>query len=208
MSFTIIAGGRQSLITNESIIHIDAATSVTPKFTNTVTAHPTEGGNNISDHVFRQNTVIDIQGCIVNYPIRDAVDAGPNRVRTQYRQLVRLKENREFISVRSELQTFDQCVITALSFPRTANVGDSLQFSITLEQVQVVEPEAVITSEELLDRLLRPAKVGNKESRDAESEGNSEADKGLFSSIGNFFSENFGETTRVITDAGKTLIGG
>lgn len=195
MAFTIIAGGRQSLITDESVIHIDAATTVTPYFRNTVTSHPTEGGNNVSDHVYRQNTTIEVQGIITNYPIRDAVDAGPNRVREQYRRLVRLKENREFLSLRTELQVFEQCVITAMSFPRTAKVGDSLQFSITLEQVQVVEPEVVVTDAELLDRLLRPKKVGDKGSKNSETD-----DDSVFSKIQD------SSTFRTFVDLGETLV--
>lgn len=200
MAFTIIAGGSTRGLQDSSIVHIDAAVNVTPRLRNTVTAHPVEGGSNVSDHVFRQNTTIDVQGCIVNFPFRDAPDAGLNRVREQYRQLSRLKELRQFVTIRTELETFTSCVITSLSFPRTAQVGDSLQFSITFEQLQIVQADEIIASSDLLDRILRPQKVGNKEAVDAETPGNSEEDQTLLGRAGRWFRENLPNTTNAITD--------
>lgn len=208
MAFTLIAGGsNRGLLQTPSVVHIDATTNITPRFSNQVTKHPVESGGTISDHAFQQNTEIDVTGCIVNYPINGSGEADFRRVEDQYRLLRRIWSTREFTTIRSELEAYQNCILTSMSFPRTPQVGDSLEFNLTFEQVQVVSPpQSALVSDEIIDRILRPQKVGNKEIVDSESEGNSEQDQGLFDRIGNYFRTNFSEATRVVTDFGQTSL--
>lgn len=205
MSFTIIAGARQGLLTDASVVFIDAATSVSVKLPNKVTSHPVGNGSNISDHVFQNNAVIDIQGVMTNYPFHLPRDSGPNRVRDSYRKLRTIYNSREFVTVRTELAAYTNCIITSLTFPESPQTGDSLHFSVTLEQVQIVEPEAVITSPALLDRILNNQKTGNKTAVDSENQGNSATDQATINSSANWFDTNTPELTRVVRDFNSTV---
>lgn len=145
---------------------LDATTEVSPRYSNTVTSHPVETGSTITDHVFRNNTVISVRGVIANDSLGNRFQDtyNENRIQTVHDLLVQLRDEAQLITVSSELKIFPNCVISGLTTPRTAQVGDTLEVDITLEQIQVTE-SAFVLVEGLRPRVNRgtktPTNTGN-----------------------------------------------
>lgn len=79
-------------------------------------------------------------GSNINYP------------QAAYVALKKLWSDRIPFSVRTNLDLFDNMVISKLSFPRSAEIGKSLQFTATFEQVNLVKTATTIVPENLTKR--------------------------------------------------------
>lgn len=187
----------------------DAALNVNPRFSNTVTKHPIETGSEVSDHVYKRNTVIDVDGLITNYSVGNIFEDNIrfNRLQTVYDLLTRLHENREMISISSQYQVFNNCVITSLSIPRNAQIGDSLQVVMTLEQLQVVTSQFVQVSQELLDAAANNRNKGQKTGADSNNPNNSTADQQRLEGVSGWLQEWFPRTTEAAPRGGLSLPG-
>lgn len=172
MALVIIAGGngRESF----DILKFDAVTSIDYKRSATITKNPVETGRDLTDHVFTNNTNIDIIGVITNSPLpgqRNQVSGnervlspttGYKRTQNTYDVLVTAFETREIIEISSEFDSFRNCVIRSLDIPRTAQIGESLEVRISLEQIQVVSADILEdqVSQVIRDAAARPKKKG------------------------------------------------
>lgn len=117
-------------------IPIDAFIQETHSRTNTLTRYPVEEGANITDHIQNQPEIINIS-CII-----EAKDDGSNIIEN-FIEIDKLFKNKELISVVSGLKVYTNMVITNLSIPRTARNGGSLSFSASLEEIRIVNSQAV-----------------------------------------------------------------
>ena len=122
----------------------------------TATQHPVETGSAITDHVFLNNSEISIKGVVsdfspspdyVTMEFLDLVDAGSNQQsHTQQIKatLLRIHKGREAVTVQvsdnsfSEVELFENCVITSLSFSDDPEAGEAIYPDIKLSQIRVV----------------------------------------------------------------------
>jgi hypothetical protein len=188
MAVTIIAGGNK-LEGTISVYSLDATLTFTPRLSSTITKHPVETGSTITDHVFLNNTIIDVTGIITNsgaIPVKGGTASGVGlgdlipsptvsgtggiRVQSAHDILVNIFNNRELITINSELQVYDNCIVTSLSLPRSPDIGDTLRIEMTLEQLQVVSSERLPVSSDLLDAIAINQKKGTKTASDSDNE--------------------------------------
>lgn len=80
-------------------------------------------------------TTIGSLAGLVNLPPRKPEDA--------YKFLEEIWKKREPFSVVTKLKRYENMIITSLSVPRSASVGDSLQFTATLQQVTIVKTQTI-----------------------------------------------------------------
>ncbi len=177
MATAILVGGGP--VEGSTPLVLDATLDVNPRFSNTVTKHPIETGSTITDHVFKNNTVIDVNGLITNNSIGNSFedDYRFNRLQTVHDLLVSLHDSRQVISISSQYKVYSNCIITSLSIPRNAQIGDSLSVSITLEQIQIVTSQFVTVSQALVDAATRNQNKGQKTGVDSNNPNNSDAEK-------------------------------
>lgn len=124
-----------------SSIVADAITEVHPKHTSTITAHPVESGVNISDHIFTNNVVIDVMGEFSNNPNRivqgNLVNYQNNsRDQEAWGILYKIYSQEQPLTIVSRFQVYDNCYITSLTALDEIDTGETLRFSMTLEQVR------------------------------------------------------------------------
>lgn len=155
-STTILYTKKQASIGS---IVLDASISETHDANVEVTDHPVESGFNVTDHARPQPETVKIDGYISNTPIPFGA-ASPRMVSTTqngetfefqsmaegngtlakdaYVELKFLKDTGTLLKVVTSLRTYENMIITALTFPRDAMVGNGLKFSASLKEVRVV----------------------------------------------------------------------
>ena len=123
--------------------------------------------------------MIDVNGLITNNSIGNSFedDYRFNRLQTVHDLLVSLHDSRQVISISSQYKVYSNCIITSLSIPRNAQIGDSLSVSITLEQIQIVTSQFVTVSQALVDAAARNQNKGQKTGVDSNNPNNSDAEK-------------------------------
>lgn len=75
-----------------------------------------------------------------------------------FRYLQQLRDRRVPFTVRTKLQCYPNMVITALTVPQDASIGDSLRFQITCEQINIVNTQSVVIPE----RVTRTGNAGKQ----------------------------------------------
>lgn len=123
-----------------------------------VTKNPVESGAVVSDHVFSEPFALSMTGEISDSPvkllsgIRELVEGrnpggiigeifyGSDKTRSNaaYRALVNLKEWREPITIMTGLARYPNMIITGVKVNRSAQIGKTLNVTITAEQVRIV----------------------------------------------------------------------
>ena len=146
-------------------LELDASISETHTAEVEVTEHPIEKGANISDHVRAKPENLSIEGVVSNTPVNraqnaravksqgkllqttsdvDAIQGHPGVAESAYDQLRALKDSGQLITVVTKLRTYRNMVLRSLSIPRSAKIGDMLQFTAQFIQVNLVENGTVI----------------------------------------------------------------
>lgn len=102
--------------------------------------------------------------------------------------LTELKDKRTPFVVVTSLRTYQNMVLTKLSIPQRASVGNSLEFTATLEQIQVVKTSVVLIPEK---KVKRPGAASSQNlGKQATKEATEQNKKGssilfdLFSKVG------------------------
>lgn len=185
----LIAGGGNRKQEGEAAIWIDTITSIDPVFSSVITQHPVESNSSITDHRYRVNPVFAIEGYISGHPhygenpfTDNLVDANLSnppttlstgnpftpsnpRVQAAYDILKAANESNEPLTLVTELERYDNCLITRLSLPQSVAMSESLHVSITLEQVRLV------TTEEVTLVQVAPSKQDNAAANEANGNG-------------------------------------
>lgn len=169
----------------------DATTSVVPNRSSTVTKHPVETGVTITDHIFRNNTTIQVEGYITNNAVAGIRDQYTNdRTQTVYDLLTQLHRDRQLVAVSHRFEVFTDCAIVSLNLPDTPQLGGILHVTMTLEQLQVVESEFV-----QVEGLQSRVNVGQKTPVSSENPANSTEQTEELSRIERVLRSTFPEVT-------------
>lgn len=182
MALILIAGGKGGTEAQE-IYRFDAVLNVDAKRSSTVTKHPVETGVTITDHVFTNNTIIEISGVITNQPIpqklfnpvigQDRIEkpfeGARVRVQSAYDVIVKSFNDKELITISHEFDSFANCIITNLTIPRNAQIGESMSIKLTLEQLQIVSTDISEVSQEIFDSATVNKKKGAGSSSDPDA---------------------------------------
>jgi hypothetical protein len=132
---------------------IDAFISENYSFANRVTEFPVEDGSNYNDHVVSESAEISVQGFIskAKYEVWDGdipetlddlpVEDPKARIIQSYLELLRLKEERQPLTVILGLGTFPNMVISSFEIDRNVNTGADLPFNMNFKEVRIIKSE-------------------------------------------------------------------
>jgi len=140
--------------------------------------HPLETGEPASDHIRKKPDVLRMTGMVSNTPIAGpereesdenalAGERSDGRAETAYKELIRLQEAGELFSVVTTLRVYDSMALASLSVPRSAELGNVVQFSATLKHVRKV---AATTAEVVIPAAAPRKDLGKKAAKPANAE--------------------------------------
>ncbi len=134
-----------------TIITIDVSRVIRHSLRATATRNPVEQGADVTDHVILDPRGLVIEGMITDSPIEfltpvfgsqaSIVDFenSASRSKQNFDLLEQLYENRIPFSVNTRLKFYSNMVITNLDIPQDAEAGQSINFTIGFDQIQIVD---------------------------------------------------------------------
>lgn len=159
MSVSLIGQPNRSAFLGEKIseditlilIQFDASLSERYSRTKEVTQHPVESGADVSDHTRLLPTEIEIRGWVTDDPIiflrsiraEPSVAGGNPQTRSldAWRELNRIMDEESTVKVVTELDEFEDMVLTSLDVTKDKDSGRILDASITLRQIVIATTE-------------------------------------------------------------------
>lgn len=136
------AGGVETIA-----LELDAILSESPEYNATPTKSPIETGANVTDHVTLEPERLTIEGIVSNTPISllrilsgvtfddPAADA--------FSYLENLYIARQPFDFVGDLKIYENLIITSFNPSKTPTTGQTLQFTISMEQIQFVDSQLV-----------------------------------------------------------------
>ena len=168
-------------------ITLDCVQQFSESYSATATQHSVETGSSITDHVFLNNTELSMRGVVSDfspsptYITMSSLDDAPaergSRSHTQEIKdiLKRIHKGREVVTIQvsedrvSEVEQFENCVITSLNFSDDPEAGEAIYPDIKLSQIRVVSKstrqETAVPQE--LNSKVQQAQEDAKASADA-----------------------------------------
>lgn len=179
--------GPTTFLTNQ-FITFDASVSETHTSEYEVTAHPVEGGVDITDHKRRKpreltlNVIVSDDLPLSLLPVERQALAfqASNRAVTAWETLKQYQQEAQLYRVLTTLETYEDMAIVSISVPRDARRGNTLDATIVLREIQIVFGEEV-------DALLvpRPPQKSNGSTQAQEKDvENANANQSIGVSIG------------------------
>lgn len=157
------------------IVTLDATLSHSIERTATATQHPIESGSKITDHVQIDPVNVTVTGFVSNTPVtflsfglipqQDAT-----RRKSAYDALVQTFKNKEVVQVQSELEVFDDMLMTRLSVPRDRTNFNALQFTATFSKIMKVGTLVVELADDVEELAAPEEDLGKKTPVDASPE--------------------------------------
>jgi hypothetical protein len=153
---------------------LDASLEEASSMKSKVTKYPVENGSIISDHIVNEPVEVTIKGFVSNHPIipSDTVSltTAPvlKRASAAYFDLLSIRSKRQPVTIITGLDVFRNMVMESLEIPRSAQTGDSLEFTASFTQITIVS-SSTIPAEYIKDTVKHTAsKVdgGNKTPKD------------------------------------------
>jgi hypothetical protein len=128
---------------------IDAWISEDHDFTSKITAYPVESGAMISDNILNEPLRLRLTGIVSNSPMQDMQtgdEVPPDRDQSAYDSLMQIRDARAVVTVITGLKKYDNMALESLSIPRTASIGQALQFQASFIQIKIVTSQIVDAS--------------------------------------------------------------
>ncbi len=161
---TAVMGGVKSLFIGDKKTKIgnlvlDACLTEVITLSSTITEHPIETKESISDHVFKNPLKIKIEGYITDSPIKimgffetplqnNSIDKLLNSAKSflpfnaaakpsiqAYQLLKKLHADRQLLSIVTKLDAFNNMAIENITFNSDVNTGERLEFTAELMQI-------------------------------------------------------------------------
>lgn len=149
--FYIISGGinngnNRQYLTGEFLV-FDAVPEQSLTLSQDVTSYPIEGGSNISDNVSSRNDIFKLTGYISNYHSREikgnAIGYDIKRTEAAVKLLRKIKEAKQLLTIATEFEVLDNCVLTEVGFSQTAQTSEAIPFVLTFERLRFAEKKYV-----------------------------------------------------------------
>lgn len=124
---------------------VDIYTDENHKQTVTKTKYPVEDGSSLTDNAVIDPKMLVLRGYVSDLnPLLGGLITipGPGRGQEAWSRIVALKDAREPLTVVTALEVYENMLITAIEAPRSSRTGQGLEFSITLEEVLIVESQS------------------------------------------------------------------
>lgn len=156
-SFVIISGGikngdNKKLTGNKSspFLVFDSVPTQSINLTCKPSQYAVEGGDSISDNVATNNDNFSMTGIISNsyveYIQNNQFQYSGKRTQIAVDLLRKIKEAREPITIATEFEVWDNCILTSVSYNLTAQTAEAIPFELTFEKLRIVSPKYVTLS--------------------------------------------------------------
>jgi len=123
---------------------VDIYTDEYHKQTVTKTKYPVETGGTLTDNAIKDPKMLTLKGFVsdLNPLIGGLITIpGPGRGREAWGRIVALKDALKPVAVVTLLEVYENMLITSIDAPKNSGTGQSLQFTINLEEVQFSESQ-------------------------------------------------------------------
>lgn len=129
---------------------MDLAVSETHGFTSEVAEHPVERGADITDHVRARPITIDMECIVSDTPLAKIANDLTRQGSTlpsedAYAHLLAIRDARQPVTIETSLGTFSSMAMLSLSVPRDAGKSGGLFFTVSFQQIRVIENKRVTT---------------------------------------------------------------
>lgn len=129
-------------------VELDVTLREDHNYTSRVTTYPIEEGSTLSDHIINEPTRVVLEGIVSDSPLN--ILSTFNRSVDAFNRLVEIHENRDIVTVVTGLKVYPNMAITSLNVPREVRTGQSLSFTIELQEVIVDTSVRFVVDEENL----------------------------------------------------------
>lgn len=187
---TSLANSVKGLVQDRSMskigdLFIDAVVDEVITLESSITEHPLEDKTAITDHIYRKPKKVSMTGYITDSPIRfmglfetplqknslskfmetakgflPFVDS-KTPSQQAYQILKNIRDNKQIITVVTELETFRSMAIESLIFPRTPGNQGRLEFKIELKEIVYSKVMTTVNTNNKVGRIVqKKIKVG------------------------------------------------
>lgn len=151
------------------LISFDASLTESHVRNASVTQNPVESGANISDNISILPVTLSITGFVTDSPVkilqgvRDLVNGSGSYVATAHEDLLTLFNSKTPFKVVTGLETYENMVLTGLTFPRDAKTGRSITFKCQLTEIITATFDSeTLTVENVSEDLDTKQQAGSK----------------------------------------------
>jgi hypothetical protein len=130
-------------------LELDAIITETPEYVSTPTKNQVETGADVTDHVALEPEKVTVEGIITNTPVNILKTVGglltgelfSDPSSRAFEFIKKLYDDREPFDFVGTLKVYKNMVITSLKIPREPKTGRALSFTMTLEQITLVQSQ-------------------------------------------------------------------
>lgn len=110
-----------------------------------VPQYPVEDGYEVSDAILISPLTISITALISNMPVtwKNTFKGQSHRTKTEVNKLIKLYEKKTPVSYYNRQKRYKNMAITSLSIPKTEEMTECVEISLTLQEVKVTKPKVV-----------------------------------------------------------------
>lgn len=125
-------------------IELDAALDENHEWSAEATSNPVEVGAPVTDHVIDQSDKLKIKGFVTDTPLTASQSVGQiSRSQEVFDLLYELIKLKEPMTVYTKHKIYDDMVMTNVTIPRTAGVGEAIEFSAEFINIRKVATQMV-----------------------------------------------------------------
>jgi len=114
-------------------VELDVTLREDHKYSSRVTTYPIEEGSSLSDHIINEPTIVVLEGIVTDTPL--SILSAFNRSVDSFNRLIEIHNRREIVQVVTGLKVYNNMAITVLDVPREVTTGQSLRFTIELQEI-------------------------------------------------------------------------
>ena len=142
----------QSMFGNQyGNIELDAVLDESHEWSADVTSNPVEDGAPVTDHVIEQADKLTIRGVVTDAPLNASSSilgfigggSADNKTQTVFDLLDTLIKKREVLTVYTKHKTYSDMVLTNVTIPRSAGVGEAIEFRAEFIHIRKVATQTV-----------------------------------------------------------------
>ena len=132
-------------------IELDAMLDESHEWSAEATSNPVEEGAPVTDHVIEQADKLTIRGVVTDAPLNASSSilgfigggSADNKTQTVFDLLDTLIKKREVLTVYTKHKTYSDMVLTNVTIPRSASVGEAVEFRAEFIHIRKVATQTV-----------------------------------------------------------------
>ena len=132
-------------------IELDAMLDESHEWSAEATSNPVEEGAPVTDHVIEQADKLSIRGVVTDAPLNASSSilgfigggSADNKTQSVFDLLNTLIKKREVLTVYTKHKTYDDMVLISVTIPRSASVGEAVEFRAEFIHIRKVATQTV-----------------------------------------------------------------